>query len=145
MRALRARHPGFGLELLRQSEQHDGSMYYDVLLHLAGQGTVSVSFSTERTLPWPLRGVQRSSERTLLSVNGAVLWIDHAIACLVRDVLQRDLIALSRGAARGDERLPAPASSTPRRRPGGWMARRGHLRERAGLLRGGRAPCSGLS
>lgn len=113
VRALRERRRGCDVELLWQEEQYDGSVHYDVLLNLPGRGTVSLSFSPQRTLPWPLRGVQRSSERTLLRVNGAFLWIDHAIACLdfiwedgqvidrlvnaclVQDILGRDPIALS--------------------------------------------------
>jgi putative peptide maturation system protein len=70
------------MELLWEEEACDYSVHYDTLLHLTGQGTVSLSFCPEKTLPWPLRGVHRWSERDLVRVNTTVVKVDQAIAFL---------------------------------------------------------------
>src|SRR5262249_25679437 len=89
------------------------SVHYDTLLHLAGEGTVSLSFCPEQTLPWPLRGVHRWSEKDLVRVNTTVLKVEQAIAyldfiwndapilkrlvhaCLIQETLDQDPIPLS--------------------------------------------------
>ena len=70
------------MDLLWEEEEYDRSVHYDVLLRLDGEGTVSLSFCPEHTLPWPMRGVHRASEVDLVRVNNTVLKIDQAIACL---------------------------------------------------------------
>ena len=144
VRSLGHRHPDLDFQLLWQREQYDGSVHYDLLLGLDGAGTLALAFSPERSLPWPLRGVQRSSERTLLRVNGVVLWVDEAIACLdfmwddgriidrlvdtciVRDVLRRQPIDLSpdelQEAMDAFRRARGLFTAEATRR---WMARRG--------------------
>jgi putative peptide maturation system protein len=82
MKQLLGRHPGADLELVWEEEAYDGSVHYDALLHLAGAGTVSVSFCPERSVPWPLRGVQRWSDADLMRVNSTVLKVNQAIALL---------------------------------------------------------------
>jgi putative peptide maturation system protein len=57
-------------------------VHYDALLGLAGEGTVSLSFCPERALPWPVRGVHRWDEQTLLRVNRTFLKVDEAVACV---------------------------------------------------------------
>ena len=57
-------------------------MHYDALLHRDGEGTVSLSYCPERTLPWPLRGVQRWSEMNLVRVNATDPEVDQAVALL---------------------------------------------------------------
>jgi putative peptide maturation system protein len=82
LRQLEQQYPQTPLELVWVTESYDQSVHYDALVHLPGEGTVSVSFSPERSLPWPLRGVQRWHDQDLVRVNGTVLTVDHAIACL---------------------------------------------------------------
>src|SRR5207247_7550669 len=85
----------------------------DALLHLPGEGTISLSFCPDRALPWPLRGVHRWSDKDLVRVNDTVLQVDQAIACLdfiwgewplvkrlvdtclIQEALQKDPIDLS--------------------------------------------------
>jgi putative peptide maturation system protein len=70
------------MDLIWEEESYDGSVHYDLLLHLAGEGTVSLSFCPERALPWPMRGVRRWSEADLARVNEIVLKVEHAVALL---------------------------------------------------------------
>jgi putative peptide maturation system protein len=70
------------MDLLWEEESCDRSVHYDALLHHDGEGTVSMSYCPEKTLPWPLRGVQRWSEMNLLRVNATVLKVDQAVALL---------------------------------------------------------------
>ncbi|HEY3063453.1 MAG TPA: TIGR04500 family putative peptide maturation system protein [Chloroflexota bacterium] len=82
LRRIAQQYPEHALDLVWVEEAYDRSLHYDALVHLPGEGTISLSFSPERTLPWPLRGVQRWNDQDLLRVDGTVLTIDHAIACL---------------------------------------------------------------
>jgi putative peptide maturation system protein len=82
LRDLQMLYPENKLELLWETQDYDNSVHYDTLLNLPGQGTISLSFCPEQTLPWPLRGVHRSNEGDLVRVNNTVLEIGHAIACL---------------------------------------------------------------
>ena len=101
------------LELLWEEESFDKSVHYDALLGLAGEGTVSLSFCPDRAQPWPVRGVHRWDEQTLLRVNCTFLKVDEAVACLdfiwdqapvikrlvnrclVQEELEKSLVALS--------------------------------------------------
>ncbi|NJR75065.1 MAG: TIGR04500 family putative peptide maturation system protein [Scytonema sp. CRU_2_7] len=112
-RFLQKQHPDIGMDLLWEEEAYDQSVHYDTLLHLAGEGTVSLSFCPDRALPWPMRGVHRWSEKDLVRVNNTVLTVAEAIACLdfiwdevrivnrlvdmclLREVLEKDPIELS--------------------------------------------------
>jgi putative peptide maturation system protein len=82
LRPLQQRYVGTAMDLLWEEEEYDHSVHYDVLLRVDGEGTVSLSFCPERTLPWPMRGMHRASEVDLVRVNNTVLKIDQAIACL---------------------------------------------------------------
>ena len=82
MRGLRVQHPHTRIDLLWEEEACDRSVHYDTLVQKDGEGTVSLSFCRERTLPWPLRGVQRWSEMDLVRVNATVLKVDQAVALL---------------------------------------------------------------
>lgn len=82
LRRLQKRHPDADLDLVWEEEAYDGAVHYDVLLSLPGEGTVSLSISPDRALPWPLRGVHRWSEADLVRVNASVLKVEQAIACL---------------------------------------------------------------
>jgi putative peptide maturation system protein len=113
LQGLRGRHPETRMDLLWEEEACDRSVHYDALLHRDGDGTVSLSYCPERTLPWPLRGVQRWSEMNLVRVNATVLKVDQAVAlldfawgdapllkrlvhaALVREALERDPVTLS--------------------------------------------------
>jgi putative peptide maturation system protein len=108
--ALSDRHPDTAVDLVWLEEPYDRSVHYDALIHLPGDGTVSLSFAREGFLPWPLRGVQRWHDRDLARVNDVVLTIEHAIAqldfiwdeapivrrlvdmCLIQETLQREPI-----------------------------------------------------
>jgi putative peptide maturation system protein len=82
LQSLRERTPELSLDLLAEVEAYDGSVHYDMLVRRAGDGTVSLSYCPEPSLPWPLRGVHRWSEADLARVNGTVLKVDQAVACL---------------------------------------------------------------
>ena len=75
-------YPNTGMDLLWEEEAYDQSVHYDILLHLCGMGTVSLSFCPDRALPWPMRGVHRWSETDLVRVNNTTLKVEQAIACL---------------------------------------------------------------
>lgn len=113
LRLLQKQHSDTEMDLLWEEEVYDQSIHYDTLLHLGGEGTVSLSFCPDRALPWPLRGVHRWSEKDLVRVNNTVLTMEQAIACLdfiwdelpivnrlvdmclIREVLEKDPIELS--------------------------------------------------
>jgi putative peptide maturation system protein len=82
LQLLRQQHPETQLELLWEEEAYDGSVHYDLLLHLPEGGTLSLSFCPDSALPWSLRGAHRWSEADLVRVNQCVLKVDQAIACL---------------------------------------------------------------
>jgi putative peptide maturation system protein len=82
LQPLRSRHPDLQLDLLAEEQTFDQSVHYDALIQRAGEGTISLSYCPERALPWPLRGVHRWNEGDLLRINGNVLPVDAAMACL---------------------------------------------------------------
>ncbi len=148
LRCLQDLHPSINIDLLWEEEAYDGSVHYDLLLRRPGEGTVSLAYCPERALPWPLRGVQRWSEGHLMRVNGTVLKVAQAIACLdfiwdeapvtdrlvnsclVQAELERDPVDLSR-----DHLQQAMDAFRRRRRlytaeeTLGWMRRRGLTHE----------------
>ncbi len=109
---LRARHPNTTLDLVWLEEAFDESVHYDALIHLPGDGTVSLSYAPDGGLAWPLRGVHRWRDQDLAKVNNVLLTVDQAIAeldamqdeapiarrlvdlCLIQETLQREPIAL---------------------------------------------------
>jgi putative peptide maturation system protein len=113
LRLLERDDPDHPLDLVWLDEGYDQSLHYDALIRLPGEGTVSLGFSPDRSLPWPLRGVQRWKDQDLVRVNTHVLTVDHAIAnldliwgesaitqrlidvCLIKEALDRDPIVLS--------------------------------------------------
>jgi putative peptide maturation system protein len=113
LRHLRQSYPGTTIDLVWEEEVFDCSVHYDALVHLDGQGTVSVSFCPDEELPWPLRGVGRWSDKDLVRVNETLLRVEDAIAfldfiwdekpivnrllnaCLIREILAKDPIELS--------------------------------------------------
>jgi putative peptide maturation system protein len=82
LEALRESQPNSRFRLLWQREAYDGSLHYDLLITRPGSGVVSLSSCPDDSLPWPLRGGQRMSERLLLTVNGVSMEIDQAVAYL---------------------------------------------------------------
>ncbi|MFI0544911.1 TIGR04500 family putative peptide maturation system protein [Streptomyces sp. WSLK1-3] len=82
LQALRDRHPGARLRLVRHREDFDESLHHDLLITEPGKGTVSLSWCPQTALPWPLRGAQRASENLLLRVNGVGLSVEEAVAHL---------------------------------------------------------------
>jgi putative peptide maturation system protein len=110
--SLRGQHPETTLDLVWLEEAFDESVHYDALIHLPGDGTISLSFSPDGGLPWPLRGVHRWRDQDLAKVNNVVLTVDRAIGeldairdeapivrrlvdlCLIQETLQREPIAL---------------------------------------------------
>ncbi len=82
LRSLQEDHPACAPELVWQEEPYDNSVHYDALLRLPDAGTISLAFCPDRALPWPLRGVQRANERTLVRVNATRLSVDQAVAYL---------------------------------------------------------------
>jgi putative peptide maturation system protein len=82
LQPLRGRYPELQLDLLAEEQTFDQSVHYDALIRRAGEGTVSLSYCPERALPWPLRGVHRWNEGDLLRIDGNVLPVAAAMACL---------------------------------------------------------------
>ncbi len=79
---LRQRHTGTDLSLTVDVEPYDASAAYHVSIHDRGGPAWSLAKAPSGGLPWPLRGVVRSTERDLLRVGERVLQVDEAIACL---------------------------------------------------------------
>ena len=149
LQGLRGQHPEARLDLLWEEEACDYSVHYDALLYREGEGTVSLSFCPEHTLPWPLRGVQRWSETNLLRVNATVLKVDQAVALLdfawgdpamlkrlvhaaiVREALERDPVTVTdedmQRALDGFRWLHRLYKAADMRR---WMAERGLTQEK---------------
>jgi putative peptide maturation system protein len=149
LQGLRGQHPEARLDLLWEEEACDYSVHYDALLYRDGEGTVSLSYCPERTLPWPLRGVQRWSEMNLLRVNATVLKVDQAVALLdfawgdpamlkrlvhaaiVREALERDPVTVTdddmQRALDGFRRVHRLYQAADMRR---WMAERGLTQEK---------------
>jgi putative peptide maturation system protein len=79
---IQKQYPETNINLVWEQEAYDRSIHYDVLLHLCGEGSISLSFCPEQTLPWPLRGVHRWSDKHLVRVNNNVLTVGEAIVHL---------------------------------------------------------------
>lgn len=144
---LRERHPGTGMDLVWEEEPYGATVHYDALLHGDG-GTVSLSYCPDRAVPWPLRGVQRWTDRELVRVNTTAMRVDQAIACLdfiwddrriidrlvnaclIQEALAREPIELSdeelQQAMDGFRRARRLYTAEETRR---WMARRGMTHE----------------
>jgi putative peptide maturation system protein len=149
LQGLRGRYPEARVDLLWEEEACDRSVHYDALLYREGDGTVSLSYCPERTLPWPLRGVQRWSEMNLVRVNATVLKVDQAVALLdfawgdapvlrrlvhaavVREALERDPVSVSdedmQRALDGFRRVHRLYRAADMRR---WMEQRGLTQEK---------------
>lgn len=78
---LRERWPGPGLTLVWDIEEANGSVAYDLLIE-GPVRTLSLAVAGTSTLPWPLRGVTRSSERDLVRVGRTRLQVADALAAL---------------------------------------------------------------
>jgi putative peptide maturation system protein len=76
---IQKQYPETKIDLVWEQETYDRSIHYDALLHLCGEGSISLSFCPEQTLPWPLRGVHRWSDKHLVRVNNHVLTVGEAI------------------------------------------------------------------
>lgn len=82
LQPLQQRYPDMRLQLVWEEEVFDQCMHYDALLSVPGSGIISMSYCEDRAKPWPLRGVQRWSDKNLLRVNDTVMQVDQAIACM---------------------------------------------------------------
>ncbi|MEU1883700.1 TIGR04500 family putative peptide maturation system protein [Streptosporangium sp. NPDC020072] len=80
--AFRRANPGLRVRLVAQREEFDGSLQHALLLKEPDGSTVSLSWSPDLGLPWPLRGVHRAAEHLLLRVNGVETPVARAVACL---------------------------------------------------------------
>lgn len=94
LRPLQERHPAIALDLVWEEVPYDLSTHYDVLLHLDGGGTASLSFCPDHAVPWPMRGVHRWGEADLVRVNATVLKVDQAVTCL--DILWDEVRLMDR-------------------------------------------------
>ena len=79
---LRARHPAVRFSVVTDREAYDGSGSSALIMRAPGEPTVSLSVASPRELPWPLRGVQRTTEADLLAVNGTRLDVADAMVRL---------------------------------------------------------------
>jgi putative peptide maturation system protein len=148
MAALQSAFPDVGLELIWQRERFDNSLQYDLLLS-DSEGTISLGFSPDAELPWPLRGVQRWSEDDLLVVNNTTLKVQEAIAlldplwhdesllvrlvnaCIIREELERDPPPISQPEVQAAlDELRAELSLFDAAETHAWMDERGLSHER---------------
>jgi putative peptide maturation system protein len=90
LRDLRKVYAECGVDLLWEEDPYSKTIHYDVLLHIEGEGSVSLSVCPQGETPWPLRGVQRSRERDLVRVNRETVDVMSAIAVIdvMRDKTQ---------------------------------------------------------
>jgi putative peptide maturation system protein len=70
------------IDLVWDFEEFDQSVHYDALIRYADQGTVSLSFCSASSLPWPLRGVHRTKDGSLVTINNTSLRVEDAIRFL---------------------------------------------------------------
>jgi putative peptide maturation system protein len=82
LRGLREVYAECGVELLWEEDAYSKTMHYDVLLHVEGEGSVSLSVCPQGETPWPLRGVQRRRERDLVRVNRETVDVMSAMAVI---------------------------------------------------------------
>ena len=110
---LQKQYPETQMNLLWEEQAYDYSLHYDTLLYLAGEGTISLSFCPESSLPWPMRGIHRWSESDLLRVNDTILKVGDAVAnldfiwdethlmsrlidaCIIRQIIEKEPIEIS--------------------------------------------------
>ena len=78
---LRPRAPALGLELVWEATGPESEVHYDLLL-THGRETVSLSHGQEEAVPWPLRGVQRWSDKHVVRVDGELLDVETLMARL---------------------------------------------------------------
>jgi putative peptide maturation system protein len=144
LRPLQQRYPDIRLQLVWEEDVFDQRMHYDALLTVPGSGIISMSYCNEKEKPWPLRGVQRWSDKNLLRVNNTVMEIDQAVAyidfiwegariadrlvsaCLIEEEIERNPITIS------DQELQAAMDNFRKQRnlyraedTYRWMERRG--------------------
>ncbi len=81
LRDLQQQVPDTTLDLLWEEQAYDGSFHYDLLLRLSDR-TISIGICPDKALPWPMRGVQRWTDKHLLRVNATLMKVDQGIACL---------------------------------------------------------------
>lgn len=75
--------PGTHWRLLTEEEPFRERQCFSILLeHGSPPQTISLSATAPDDLPWPLRGMQRWTSQELLRVNGRVMQIQQAIACV---------------------------------------------------------------
>jgi putative peptide maturation system protein len=132
------------LDLLWEEDPYSKTIHYDLLLHVEGEGSVSLSVCPQGGTPWPLRGLQRRRERDLVRVNCDTVDIMTAMAVIdtMRDKTQvmAHLVyqCLVRGAVRdsalevADAEVEAVVDEFRRRRglygveqTNEWLAQRG--------------------
>jgi putative peptide maturation system protein len=82
LRGLREVYAECGVELLWEEDPYSKTIHYDVLLHVEGEGSVSLSVCPQGETPWPLRGVQRHRERDLVRVNRETVDVMSALAVI---------------------------------------------------------------
>jgi hypothetical protein len=82
IKSLRDRYPDLVIQVVFEEDEFALSTHYDFLLSTADGATLSLSFAKAPAVPWPLRGMHRWSESHLASVNGVLVRMQHAVACL---------------------------------------------------------------
>jgi putative peptide maturation system protein len=90
LRGLREVYAECGVDLLWEEEPYSKTIHYDVLLHVEGEGSISLGVCPQGETPWPLRGVQRRRERDLVRVNRETVDVMSAMAVIdiMRDKAQ---------------------------------------------------------
>lgn len=82
---LQKAHPAIDIDLVWEQEDYSEAVHYDLLMRANDEGTISLSFSPDRAVPWPLRNAYRTVDRWVVRVNGRV--IDAATAMTTMDVI----------------------------------------------------------
>lgn len=146
--SLRARHPALAIDLAWQTEEHDLRRSYDALVRDGERGTLAMTWCADHGAPLALRGMQRASQRELVSVDGVKLEIDEAMealefmwgsvrvldrvidTCIVKGEAEREPIELSDGELQaGVEAFRAARGLWSLDATNAWLAARGLTQE----------------
>jgi putative peptide maturation system protein len=80
--AVRARYPELRVDLVHESEGWGDARHYEAVVQLPDGDAMTLAYCSDLARPWILRAAQRWSEKDLLRVDGTVLGLEQALACI---------------------------------------------------------------
>ncbi|QRN97719.1 TIGR04500 family putative peptide maturation system protein [Archangium violaceum] len=81
VRELKARHPAHWMNMVWEQETYEDKRHYDILVG-DDDGTYSLGYCADESLPWPARGLQRMNESLVVRVNDEPIRINQVITSL---------------------------------------------------------------